>query len=227
MDYIIIVAGGKGLRMGADIPKQFLPIGGMPILMRTIQRFKQYSSSLNVILVLPESQQNYWHSLCAQYSFDVPHMIANGGQTRFHSVKNGLALIPDGDDVGVVGVHDGVRPFPAVSVIADCYNAARVHDAVIPVVPVVETVRELVADDNSHTVARDRYRLVQTPQTFGIQLLKAAYRQEYTPMFTDDASVVEALGHRITLVDGNRENIKITTPFDITVAEALISSSDN
>ena len=220
MDYIIIVAGGKGLRMGSDIPKQFLPIGGKPVLMRTLERFRAYSANLQIILVLPEAQQAYWHELCQQYHFDVAYTLANGGQTRFHSVQNGLAKVPD-DATGVVGVHDGVRPFPSIEVILNCYETARTMKAVIPVIPVVETVRELVPN-GSHTVPRDAYRLVQTPQTFDIQLLKAANRQPYNEGFTDDASVVEAFGHAITLVEGNRENIKITTPYDLKVAEVLI-----
>ena len=218
MDYIIIVAGGKGLRMGSDIPKQFLPINGLPVLMRTIRRFREYSADINIILVLPKSQQAYWHSLCEEYHFDERYSIADGGDTRFHSVSNGLSLVPD-DAEGVVGVHDGVRPFPSIDVIASCYSTARAKGAVIPVIPVVETVRHL-EDNDSKTVSRDEYRLVQTPQAFDIQLLKRAYHQPFTPMFTDDASVVEALGEKITLVDGNRENIKITTPFDLKIAEA-------
>ena len=230
MDYVIIVAGGKGLRMGSDIPKQFLPIGGRPVLMRTLERFREYSDDLQIILVLPEAQQDYWKELCQKYDFQVEYLLANGGETRFHSVQNGLALIPD-DTQGVVGVHDGVRPFPSIEVIRNCYETARTAKAVIPVIPVVETVRHL---DNaqctmhnaqsSHTVPRSDYRLVQTPQTFDIQLLKAANRQPYNDGFTDDASVVESYGHQITLVEGNRENIKITTPYDITVAEAILTS---
>ena len=245
MDYIIIVAGGKGLRMGSDIPKQFLPIGGKPVLMRTLERFRAYSSALQIILVLPEAQQDYWRQLCEEYHFDVEHQIANGGQTRFHSVQNGLALVPD-DAEGVVGVHDGVRPFPSIEVIRNCYETARTAKAVIPVIPVVETVRHLEGD-KSVTVPRGDYRLVQTPQTFDIQLLKAAYkraqnqvnlssaereqarpevkaanRQPYNDGFTDDASVVESYGYAITLVEGNRENIKITTPYDLKIAEILI-----
>ena len=220
MDYIIIVAGGKGLRMGSDIPKQFLPVCGLPVLMRTIRRFREYSADINIILVLPKAQQAYWQSLCKEYHFDERYSIADGGETRFHSVNNGLALIPN-DAEGVVGVHDGVRPFPSIDVIARCYETARHQGAVIPVIPVVETVRHLEGD-NSKTVSRDEYRLVQTPQTFDIQLLKRAYRQQFTPMFTDDASVVEALGDTITLVEGNRENIKITTPFDLKIAEAIL-----
>lgn len=220
MDYIIIVAGGKGLRMGSDIPKQFLPIGGKPVLMRTLERFREYSDDIQIILVLPEAQQEYWHQLCDEYHFDVEYTLANGGQTRFHSVQNGLAKVPD-DAQGVVGVHDGVRPFPSIEVIKNCYETARTAKAAIPVIPVVETVRQL--DGNSSlTVPRDQYRLVQTPQTFDIQLLKAANKQPYNDGFTDDASVVEAFGHKITLVEGNRENIKITTPYDLKIAEVLI-----
>ena len=219
MDYVIIVAGGKGLRMGSDIPKQFLPIAGKPVLMRTLERFREYSADLQIILVLPEAQQDYWQELCRQYGFQVEYQLANGGQTRFHSVQNGLALVPN-DAEGVVGVHDGVRPFPSIEVIRNCYATARTAKAVIPVIPVVETVRHLEGK-GSVTVPRGDYRLVQTPQTFDIQLLKAANRQPYNDGFTDDASVVESYGHEITLVEGNRENIKITTPYDIVVAEAL------
>ena len=222
MNYVIIVAGGKGLRMGSDIPKQFLPIGGKPVLMRTLERFREYSADLQIILVLPEAQQDYWRQLCEKYHFDVKYQLANGGQTRFHSVQNGLALVPD-DAEGVVGVHDGVRPFPSIEVIKNCYETARTAKAVIPVIPVVETVRHL-KKEGSVTVPRDEYKLVQTPQTFDIQLLKAANRQPYNDGFTDDASVVESYGHEITLVEGNRENIKITTPYDIVVAEAILTS---
>lgn len=220
MDYVIIVAGGKGLRMGSDIPKQFLPIGGKPVLMRTIERFREYAADLQIILVLPEAQQAYWQELCGKYDFKVKYQLANGGQTRFHSVQNGLALVPD-DAEGVVGVHDGVRPFPSIEVIKNCYETARTAKAVIPVIPVVETVRHLEGV-SSVTVPRGDYRLVQTPQTFDIQLLKAANRQPYNDGFTDDASVVESYGHAITLVEGNRENIKITTPYDLKIAEVLI-----
>ena len=227
-NYVIIVAGGKGLRMGSDIPKQFLPIGGKPVLMRTLERFREYSDDLQIILVLPEAQQEYWQELCNRYDFKVEYLLANGGQTRFHSVQNGLALVPD-DAEGVVGVHDGVRPFPSIDVIRNCYETARTAKAVIPVIPIVETVRHLTGGQarcevESVTVPRDEYRLVQTPQTFDIQLLKAANRQPYNDVFTDDASVVESYGHKITLVEGNRENIKITTPYDITVAEAIINT---
>lgn len=219
-DYVIIVAGGKGLRMGGDIPKQFLPVGGKPVLMRTIERFKEYSESINVILVLPKAQQGYWQELCKEYAFSVQHSIADGGETRFHSVQNGLKLVPD-DANGVVGVHDGVRPFVSVEVIARCYEAARKSKAVIPVTPVVETLRHVNADGTGENVLRSDYRLVQTPQTFDIQLLKRANTQPYSEKFTDDASVVEGIGQLVSMVEGNRENIKITTPFDLVVAETL------
>ena len=219
-EFVIIVAGGKGLRMGSDIPKQFLPIGGKPVLMRTLERFREYSSTLQIILVLPKAQQDYWQQLCADYHFDVKYQLADGGETRFHSVQHGLALVPD-DAEGVVGVHDGVRPFPSIDVIRNCYETARIKKAVIPVIPVVETVRHLEGE-TSVTVPRGDYRLVQTPQTFDIQLLKAANRQPYNEGFTDDASVVEAFGFDVTLVEGNRENIKITTPYDLKIAEVLI-----
>jgi 2-C-methyl-D-erythritol 4-phosphate cytidylyltransferase len=218
MDYVIIVAGGKGLRMGGDIPKQFLPIGGRPVLMRTLMRFREYSQSLQIILVLPKAQQEYWRELCEKHKFTVEYLLADGGETRFHSVQHGLALIPD-DAQGVVGVHDGVRPFVSTDVIRACYEAARTHKAVIPVTPVVETLRHIPTQKN---VMRSDYCLVQTPQTFDIQLLKAANRQPYSEAFTDDASVVEAFGHPVAMVDGNRENIKITTPFDLKIAETLI-----
>jgi 2-C-methyl-D-erythritol 4-phosphate cytidylyltransferase len=246
MEYIIIVAGGKGLRMGSDIPKQFLPIGGKPVLMRTMERFREYSSELQIILVLPKAQQDYWKELCQKHNFTVAYQLADGGETRFHSVQHGLALIPD-DAEGVVGVHDGVRPFPSIDVIRNCYETARTAKAVIPVIPVVETLRLIGKDyrttgrttnntsaqekilkscspckNTSVTVPRSDYRLVQTPQTFDIQLLKAANQQPYNDGFTDDASVVEAFGFNITLVEGNRENIKITTPYDLKIAEILI-----
>lgn len=219
MNYIIIVAGGKGLRMGGDVPKQFLPIGGKPVLMRTMERFREYSPTLQIILVLPKAQQDYWRQLCNEYHFNESYELADGGETRFHSVQHGLALIPD-DAEGVVGVHDGVRPFVSVDVIRRCYETARTAKAVIPVVPVVETLRHI----EKGNVYRADYRLVQTPQTFDIQLLKAANRQPYQETFTDDASVVEAYGQEVSMVEGNRENIKITTPFDMTIAEALLSS---
>lgn len=206
--------------MGSSVPKQFLPVNGLPVLMHTIKRFREYDNSLRIILVLPKEQHEYWHELCKNYHFTETYTVSDGGETRFHSVRNGLDMIPD-DTEGVVGVHDGVRPFPSVEVIRNCYETARTAKAVVPVVPVVETLLHLIDEDNSETVPRDRYRLVQTPQTFDIQLLKRAYKQPYNDSFTDDASVVDNLGEHVTLIEGNHENIKITTPFDLRIARIL------
>lgn len=218
--YALIVAGGKGLRMGGELPKQFLPIGGKPVLMRTIEAFHTYNPEIQIILVLPGSQQPYWAELCREHHFSLPHVIADGGDTRFHSVKNGLLFVKT---QGLVGVHDGVRPFVSREVIARCYALAAEKRAVVPVIDVVETIRHLESD-NSVTVSRDEYKLVQTPQVFDADLLKRAYEQPYAPHFTDDASVVEALGVPVVLTAGNRENIKITTPFDLKIATALLDS---
>ena len=217
--YAIVVAGGKGLRMGGEIPKQFIPVQGRPVLMRRLDAFHAYDESV-------VAQQDYWKELCREYDFRIPYRLADGGETRFHSVANGLAEVPDGETDALVAVHDGVRPFVSREVIAACYESAFRERAAIPVVEVVETLRRLKSNEtegDSVTVDRAQYRLVQTPQTFRADVLKAAYRQEYRPFFTDDASVVEAMGVPVSLVPGNRENIKITTPFDLKIAEALLS----
>lgn len=220
MRAIIIVAGGKGLRMGADIPKQFIPVKGKPILMHTIERFHRFDETMQIVLVLPVHMQEYWHQLCSKYKFALPYTLANGGETRFHSVLNGLAEVNDKCDV--IGVHDGVRPFVSEAVIGRCFSTALLRGTAIPVIDIVETVRHVTSPNESVTVPRNDYKLVQTPQVFSAELLKRAYSQPYTDMFTDDASVVEALGHSITLVEGNRENIKITTPYDLQIAEVLL-----
>lgn len=229
----IIVAGGKGLRMGGDLPKQFLPIGGRPVLMHTLDVFERAIPGIQLILVLPHDQQDFWRDLCRQYAFTLPLTIVDGGETRFHSVKNGLRslILAPVREGGVVAVHDGVRPFVSVDVIRRCFSAARDYAAVVPVIPVVETVRQLTSHPSplipqpSTTLDRSRLRLVQTPQVFTLDLLLRAYEQPYCEAFTDDASVVEAMDYPITLVEGNRENIKITTPFDLTIAEALLQST--
>ncbi len=220
MRSIIIVAGGKGMRMGADIPKQFIPINGKPILMHTLANFHKFDDAMQIVLVLPPSMQNYWMELCKEYNFSIPYTLADGGETRFHSVLNGIACV--NPDCTLIGVHDGVRPFVSHEVIRSCYAAAEAHGAAIPVIDVVETVRLLTPDGSSVTVPRNDYKLVQTPQVFSAPLLRNAYSQQFTEAFTDDASVVEAYGHGITLVEGNRENIKITTPYDLKVADALL-----
>lgn len=215
--YVIIVAGGKGLRMGGDIPKQFVEIKGLPVLMHTINRFHSFDSSIDIIVALPVDQQDYWKELCSKYKFEIPHTIVDGGDTRFHSVKNGLDQV---SGEGAVAVHDGVRPFVSDEVLERCFSMAQEKEAVVPVIDVFETIRH-IADGMSNTVPRDEYKLVQTPQVFLISLLKKAYSQPYVPSFTDDASVVEAMGYKVTLVEGNRENIKLTTPFDLKLAELL------
>ena len=223
MDYVIIVAGGKGLRMGGEIPKQFLPIGGKPVLMRTMERFHEYDPALKIILVLPKDQQEFWQELCQKHDFKIMHQVADGGETRFQSSKNGLALIPD-EDEGVVAIHDGVRPFVSTDVIERCFDAARDDFAAIPVVPITDTLR-YIDRGHGHNVLRDHFRSVQTPQCFDISLAKQAFDQPYRETFTDDASVIESLGCQVTMVEGNRQNIKLTTPFDMKVAELLMHNS--
>jgi 2-C-methyl-D-erythritol 4-phosphate cytidylyltransferase len=221
MDYAIIVAGGKGLRMGSDTPKQFLPLAGLPVLMHTINQFYSYSHDLQIIVVLPKAQQSYWHDLCEQYHFTTPHTVADGGSTRFESSRNGLALIPDDAD-GVVAIHDGVRPFVTPELIDRCIEGAREEFACIPVMPVKCTLRYVDARHGGHNVDRSYYREVQTPQVFDIQLAKRAFAQPYQEAFTDDASVVESLGCQVTMVDGSGTNIKLTTPEDLKMADFLM-----
>jgi len=219
---IIIVAGGKGLRMGSDLPKQFIPIGGKPVLMHTIEAFYKIDHSIKITLVLPPAHQEYWKELCSTYQFAIPHNIANGGETRFQSVKNGLdKAISNCQQSSLIGIHDGVRPFVSAEVIEKCFEAASAYGAAIPTISVHETIREL-NEKESITVDRAKYRLVQTPQVFNSEILQKAYQQAFSESFTDDAYVVESAGYAVTLVEGNRENIKITSPFDLIIAEALL-----
>ncbi|MCH5179553.1 MAG: 2-C-methyl-D-erythritol 4-phosphate cytidylyltransferase [Prevotellaceae bacterium] len=227
-DYLIIVAGGKGLRMGSDVPKQFMLLGGKPVLMRTIERFLEALPSLHIVLVLPEVHVDYWRSLCEQYDFRAPLTIALGGKERFHSVKNGLAQIDalcscTEHSSRVCAVHDAVRPLVSVEVIRRAFSEAAQCGAVVPALSAVDSVR--VKDGEGHFVAVDRrdVMLVQTPQVFQYSVLAEAYAQPYRDVFTDDASVVESLGHPIRLIEGNRENIKITTPIDILLAQLYLS----
>jgi 2-C-methyl-D-erythritol 4-phosphate cytidylyltransferase len=216
--YAIIVAGGKGLRMNAELPKQFIPINGKPLLMLTLEAFFHYDNEIKVILVLPVPQQEYWHTICQQYGFTLLHQIANGGETRFHSVKNGLTLIPDAEE-SLIAIHDGVRPFVSQKTISEAFKCAEKYGSAVPTIDPVDSVRKLT-DTGSIALDRTTLKMVQTPQVFKNSILKEAYLQEYTPSFTDDASVVEKCGHSIMLTEGNRENIKITTPFDLCIAEA-------
>lgn len=222
--FAILVAGGQGLRMGGDVPKQFLPLDGRPVLMHTIDRFREVFPDMHIIVVLPQGQHDYWHDLCRQHHLEGGFLTAPGGDTRFHSVLNGLNAIPADVSEGLVGVHDGVRPFVSRDTLRRCYEEAARSGTAVPVVPVVETLRHVSPDGESMTVPRSDYRLVQTPQVFSLSLLRRAYRQPYAPQFTDDASVVEALGERITLVEGNRENIKLTTPADLLLAKGIMEA---
>lgn len=217
---VIIVAGGKGLRMGNDLPKQFIPIGGRPVLMRTIEAFCNFDNDINIILVLPLSHQDYWQQLCEEYNFTVSYKIATGGETRFHSVKNGLALVKD----GIVGVQDGVRPFASEEMIQRCFNAAHNFSAVVPVIDSTDSLRQIKDDGKSQIIDRSQIRLVQTPQVFDVEILKKAYDIDYKETFTDDASVVESMGVDIHLVQGEVTNIKITTPLDLKIGEFLVNS---
>lgn len=217
--YAIIVAGGKGLRMGQELPKQFIAVGERPILMHTLYAFYQADRDISLILVLPKEQMAYWEALCELHCFKVPVQIAEGGSSRFHSVKNGLKLI---DEEGLVAIHDGVRPFVSTQVIESAYQAALRYGGAIPVIDMIDSVRQLTADGKSHPVDREQLKLVQTPQTFRTELIRNAYEMPYDKLFTDDASVFEAAGHSIHCFAGNRENIKITTPLDLLIAEALI-----
>lgn len=233
--YVLIVAGGKGLRMGGDLPKQFIPLEGKPLLMHTLETFHRWDPVAELVVVLPADHQPYWQMLCREIGCKVPHRIATGGETRFHSVRNGLALLAQTQGWSAtvteeeppafyIAVHDGVRPFVAPEVITACFEEAMRQGAAIPVLPMIDSLRESSAE-GSRPVDRSRYFAVQTPQVFEGRLLLGAYDQPYLPSFTDDASVVEALGFAVRMVEGNRENIKITTPFDLLVAEALFRRS--
>ena len=215
---VIIVAGGKGSRVGGDIPKQFQPIDGKPMLMRTIEAFYNFDYRMRIVIVLPEQFRDFWNELCEKHKFDITHTIVNGGETRFHSVKNGLSEISEDE---IVGIHDAARPFVSKEVIGRCYREAfDFRCGIIPVIEEKNSVRILTGYE-SKPFDRDRIRLVQTPQVFPADLLKNAYETPYREEFTDDASVAEDDGIQIKLVEGDEKNIKITTPFDLELADFL------
>lgn len=220
--YLIVVAGGKGTRMGGEMPKQFQLLGDKPVIMQTLERLHAMDPGIQLILVLPAEHFELWKELCKQHSFAVPLLLAQGGTTRFHSVQNGLAQVDDIDEA-LVGVHDGVRPFVSPRVLADCFREAWINGAAIPMLDVQDSLRHIIGGNGvTEVVPRDRYRLVQTPQVFKLSLLRRAYEQRFIESFTDDASVVEALGEHVAGVEGNRENIKLTTPFDLMIAKTLM-----
>lgn len=217
--FALIVAGGTGSRMGADVPKQFLPLAGKPVLMRTMERFMRYGPDVRLVVVLPANQFALWAELCREHRFELKHQLVEGGASRFQSVKNGLAMLPA---EGLVFIHDGVRPLVSLQTLKNCEEMALLAGNALPVIPVVESVRLLDGNTSRHA-DRDRFRLVQTPQTFQLGLIKQAYCQPENSTFTDDASVCEAMGTEINLVAGNLENIKITHPFDLKMAEYLFA----
>ena len=222
-EYVVIVAGGSGSRMNSDIPKQFLPINGLPVLMHTIKAFHDYDKALKIIVVIPASDLQIWDELCEMYNFSLPVVIATGGKTRFLSVKNGLGKI---DTDGIVAIHDGVRPLVNKEIIAASFQIASLHGSAIAAVRLKESIRETDKDETK-TVDRSRYRIIQTPQTFQVKIIKQAYSLPELPEFTDDASVVEKAGFKISLFEGSYRNIKITTSEDLIIAEAFLKSNKN
>jgi 2-C-methyl-D-erythritol 4-phosphate cytidylyltransferase len=216
--YALIVAGGSGTRMKTSELKQFITLAGKPLIMHTMERFAAYDPDIQVFLVLPESHHNHWKELCEISGFKIPHLVISGGKTRFHSVQNGLSSIPDD---GIVFIHDGVRPFVSNDTLQRCYDTALKTGNAIPVIPVTESLRQIRKTRN-FPVDRDNYMLIQTPQTFRVTLIKSAYQCDYSPEFTDDASVLEKTGATVHLVEGNRENIKITWPEDLLFAKSML-----
>ena len=220
--YVIIVAGGSGTRMGAEIPKQFLEINDKPILAHTMEAFYRFDNQIEFIVVLPLAHIQTWKKLREEVSFVIEHEVVVGGQTRYHSVKNGLMKVPVGENL--VAVHDAVRPLVSDSVVRNCFLNAERFGAVVPVVPLKDSIRKVEVNGGSEAVSREGYRLVQTPQVFLADVLKQAYAEvEFSDQITDDASVVESNGGIVHLVDGDYQNIKITTPDDLLLASMYMN----
>lgn len=217
---VVIVAGGKGNRVGADIPKQFMPMGGKPMLMHTIKAFYSFNKDIKIILVLPDEFISLWQQICSEHLFQIKHIVVVGGETRFHSVKNGLKEVSPEE---MVAIHDGARPFVTPTLINKCYNES--FDSGCGVIPVVDEVNSIrkITDSGSEIINRSELKLVQTPQVFPAHLLKSAYEIEYSSFYTDDASVAEKSGIKIKLIPGEYTNIKITTSLDIVIAECLVN----
>lgn len=216
--YAVIVAGGKGLRMGNAVPKQFLPLAGKPILYHTIKAFMDAYADMKLILVLPAEQLSYAQMVLQAFPERIDVDIVTGGATRFHSVKNGLEAVPSGS---VVFVHDGVRPLVSPQLIRACYEQAVAKGSAIPAVAVSDSLR-MVDGDNSKPIDRDKVRSIQTPQTFQSDILLKAFEQEYTEAFTDEATVAEAYGETVHLLQGEKTNLKLTTPEDMMIAEIIL-----
>jgi len=215
--FALIVAGGAGTRMGTDVPKQFLELAGKPVLMHTIERFRAFDKSIRIITVLPENQFGSWEELKKKYSFSVPHTLVAGGSSRFFSVKNGLQEV---EENSLVAIHDGVRPLVSIDTIKRCFSDAEKFGNAVPVISPSDSLR-MITEQGNMPVNRHYLRVIQTPQVFDSRLIMKAYLQDFSPDFTDDATLLEKTGERIHLVEGNRENIKITNPEDLIIAEAL------
>jgi 2-C-methyl-D-erythritol 4-phosphate cytidylyltransferase len=216
--YAVIVAGGSGKRMGIEIPKQFLELSGRPVLMHTIERFKSFNDAIEIITVLPENQLRHWMYLQEKYSFTIPQTIVKGGIHRFFSVKNGLRFV---NVPGLVAIHDGVRPFVSIDTIRRCFETAEKLGNAIPTISPADSLR-IFNDQGSQPLNRLNVKQIQTPQVFNAELIKKAYLQQYCPEFSDDATVLEKSGEKINLIDGNRENLKITNPEDLLISSALL-----
>ncbi len=215
---VVIVAGGAGSRMGSAVPKQFLLLGGKPVLMHSVEAFYHAVPGIRIVVVLPEAEFERWNRLCEEFKFSIPHLLAKGGETRFHSVRNGLAMAGDAD---LVAIHDAARPLVPVKVICESFRVAGEKGACVPVLPLADSVRR-IEGDNSVPVDRTVLRAVQTPQVFRTSLILNAYRQPFRESFTDDATVAEGAGAVIGLTDGDPVNFKITNPDDLIRAEAFL-----
>lgn len=220
IEYALIVAGGKGTRIKSVVPKQFLELDGIPVILHTLKAFIRYSAQIKIVLVLPQDDMPIWEKIRAQFQFTHPVDVRIGGDTRFQSVRNGLDAI---EGPGLVAIHDGVRPLVSEDIIGASFRLAAVHGSAVAAVRLKESIR-VTDPDTTRAVDRSKFRLIQTPQTFDVKLIKDAYRSKEDPSLTDDASVAERAGHTISLFEGSYENIKITTPEDLVVATALLAA---
>lgn len=219
---VVIVAGGSGTRMGGGVPKQFRIVGGQPLLVRTVNTFAAALPAARIVVVLPASHIDFWHSLCARFTV-ARHTAVAGGSERFHSVRAGLAALPD--DTGYAAVHDAVRALCSKKLIIRALQCAVDNGSAVPAVAPVDSFR-IVGDGGSHVVDRRALRIIQTPQIFRFGELRRAYEVDFDPLFTDDASVAERAGIAVTLCEGERTNLKITTPEDIAIAETLLENAN-
>jgi 2-C-methyl-D-erythritol 4-phosphate cytidylyltransferase len=219
-EYALIVAGGKGTRIKSSLPKQFIEINGKPILLHTLEAFYRYSENVSIVLVLPEDDFVLWAEICKKFNFNKPLLLQKGGETRFQSVRNGLDQMAG---EGLVAIHDGVRPLVSEDIIGASFRLAAIHQCAVAAVRLKESIR-MTDQDNTKAVDRSRFRMIQTPQTFDLQLIKKAYLIKEDPSLTDDASVAERAGHLISLFEGSYENIKVTTAEDLVIGEALLTN---